>query len=63
MTTSHLNLRWSLKDIDEIQSMIKRGLDAKAIAEAFLTTDQEILALCKRNSLPFPRGSNSQQGA
>lgn len=60
---THLNLRWSLKDIDDVVAMTRRGLDARSIAEAFLTKEGEVLALCWRNNLPMPRASRTVQGA
>jgi hypothetical protein len=61
-TSRHLNLRWSLKDIDDVQEMIRQRWDAKSIAEAFLTTEGEVLALCRRNNLPMPRASSRPPG-
>lgn len=54
-----LILRWSLKDIDDMQAMISRHMDVRSIAEAFLTTPEEIIAVCVRNRLPLPH----KQGA
>ena len=50
-----LNLRWSLKDVDIIAKMILNGYDAKAIAEAMLTTPEEIREMAKRNGWRVPR--------
>lgn len=64
MRSSHLNLRWSLKDIDDVQDMTRRRMDARSIAEAFLTTEDEIIALCVRNGFAVPpRRRNPVQGA
>lgn len=60
----HLNLRWSLKDIDDVQAMIRQRMDARSIAEAFLTTEDEIIALCVRNGFTVPpRRRTPVQGA
>lgn len=56
---SHLNLRWSLKDIDDVREMIAKHWDARSIAQAFLTTESEIIALCRRNDFPMPKLSKS----
>lgn len=65
VTQRHLNLRWSLKDIDDVLEMIKQRWDARSIAEAFLTTESEVLALCQRNRFPMPKASSlpPKQGA
>jgi hypothetical protein len=55
MSNRFLNARWSLKDVDGIREMIKRGHSAGDIATAYLTTEGEIIALCHRNDFPLPR--------
>ncbi len=60
MTTGHLNLRWSLEDMDEIQRMARSGGDSATIAEAFLSTAEEIEALCARNGITVRRAMRSR---
>lgn len=60
-----LNLRWSLADIMKIEEMARRRCDARTIAEAFLTTPEEIEELCVRNGIVLPgrRNTPPKQGA
>jgi hypothetical protein len=48
---SHLNFRWSITDMDDIANRARHHEDAAMIAEAHLTTEGEILALCARNGI------------
>lgn len=48
---SYLNLRWTLEDIDSIQTLAGKGRTAAEIAELHLTKEDEIIALCRRNNI------------
>ena len=45
----HLNLRWSMAQMDQIMDRARRGATADAIAFEFDTTTVEIVRLARRN--------------
>ena len=50
-TTWLPNLRWTLRDVDDIADMLRDGWDVASIAEAFLVSEAEISAFLERNGL------------
>ena len=60
MTTSHLNLRFSLKDMDDVERWARNGMHAIDIAANLSehgprVTYREVLALCERNGIQLGR--------
>lgn len=57
------NLKWSLSDVDAVQSMLNRSWDARMIANHFNTTEREVIDLCARNGFRVPKSTLTPQGA
>ena len=51
------NLRWSLKDMFDIEDMASAGWGASDIAEAFFTSADVIAELCQRNGIHLQSSS------
>ena len=45
----HMNLRWSMADMDRIMARARQGASADVLAFEFDTTTVEIVRLAKRN--------------
>lgn len=57
------NLKWSLADIDDVQRRLARYEDARTIAHAYRTSEQEVIDLCRRNDFRVPKPTLTPQGA
>lgn len=60
MTTSHLNLRFSLKDMDDVERWARNGMLASSIAmnlsvSGKAVSTHEVMDLCKRNGIQLGR--------
>lgn len=51
----HLNLRWSIADMDRIAAMTRARNSAQHIAVVFGCTASEIHDLCRRNGIALGR--------
>lgn len=53
--TAHLNLRWSIADMDRIAAMAHARNSAQHIATVMNCKSAEILELCRRNGIALGR--------
>jgi hypothetical protein len=53
--TSHLNLRWSIADMDRIAAMARARNSAHHIATCLGCTSSEIIDVCRRNGILIVR--------
>ena len=53
--TAHLNLRWTIADIDRIAAMARARNSAQHIATVLECTSSEILDVCHRNGILIVR--------
>lgn len=51
LTAGHLNLRWTMADIDAIRASLRAGTTIGDIAKAYFVDVDEMAALCTRNGL------------
>lgn len=51
LTADHLNLRWTVEDMDAIKASLRSGSTIGSIAKSYSVADAEMLALCERNGL------------
>lgn len=52
--TSHLNLRWSLTDVDRFVGAYNRGITPRELGRQFNCSEDEIRAFIARNSAYLP---------
>lgn len=53
--TAHLNLRWSIADVDRIEALAGARNSAPHIATVMNCTAAEILTVCRRNGFAIGR--------